>query len=243
MENHDNIFLTSKRRFQFRKEDVIENIKEFNKIYKNHRLTLINYKKWDGKICSPDTICRMFGNWESALEKSEINGWYKRKKYSDDEILDYFECLWIWRGQKPSLLDFKKYNSVTGKMLNCDTIRRRFGNYKEFCNKFSDYKTGKIGKWIFKELKQRNLKKTRERNKLTPRLRALVLARDNKTCQDCGISPRTDKSALLHVHHIKPINLGGETILENLITNCDQCNLGKSDKILDTMDLPLYKTQ
>jgi len=233
MEDQKNLFRIDKNMFRLRKDDIIENLKEYAEIHKNQRLTLNSYHKWNGKICSKDTIYRMFGSWESALERSEIKGWYKRKIYSDDEVLDYFEKLWIWRGQKPSLGDFKKYNSETGKMLHYDSLRRRYGDYKEFCKKFSDYKTGKIGKSVFNELKKKNSKKTKERSKLTPRLRALVLARDNKTCQDCGMSPRNDKNVVLHIHHIKPINLGGETILENLVTNCNRCNLGKSDKILD----------
>jgi 5-methylcytosine-specific restriction endonuclease McrA len=33
----------------------------------------------------------------------------------------------------------------------------------------------------------------------------------------------------LHVDHIKPWSLGGETVAENLQTLCDQCNAGKSN--------------
>lgn len=233
MNDDKNLFRIDKARYQLRKDDVIKNLREYAEIHKNQRLTLKSYHEWDGKICSKDTVWRMFGSWEAALEKSEIKGWYKRKIYSDDEVLDYFEKLWRWRGQKPSMNDFKKYNSETGKMMGYDAIVRRYGNYKDFCRKFSDYKTGKIGKSVFNELKKKNSKKSKERSKLTPRLRALVLARDDKTCRDCGASPRNDKKVVLHIHHIKPINQGGETILENLVTNCDQCNLGKSDKILD----------
>ena len=44
-----------------------------------------------------------------------------------------------------------------------------------------------------------------------------------------GVSPAKDKNVELHVDHIKPWSKGGETILENLQTLCQKCNLGKSN--------------
>lgn len=67
-----------------------------------------------------------------------------------------------------------------------------------------------------------------ERSKVTASLRAEVLKRDKNRCQICGAT--VNDGVLLHVDHIKPISKGGKTILSNLQTLCDRCNLGKSDK-------------
>src|SRR3989338_11279529 len=61
------------------------------------------------------------------------------------------------------------------------------------------------------------------------RLRFIVMRQDNFKCKNCGRSPATDQTIILHVDHIKAWANGGETILENLQTLCSKCNIGKSD--------------
>jgi len=56
-------------------------------------------------------------------------------------------------------------------------------------------------------------------------LRFEVFKRDDFTCQYCGNHP---PNAILHVDHINPVKLGGENNIDNLITACSHCNLGKS---------------
>ena len=232
MEDNE-LFDTTRHRTTIRREELIEILKEYAKTVKDNKLTAIGFHGWKGKICSKDTISRTFGNWENALKEAEIKGWYKRRIYSDDECLEYFEELWRWRKQKPALADFAKYNSETGQMFHFDVIRRRFGNYKVFCETFSKYKRGIVGKHAFQELKKKQKEKNKEREVISTRLRALVLKRDDKTCQDCGASPNKDKEVTLHIHHINPVANGGKTVIGNLITNCDKCNLGKSNVVLD----------
>lgn len=63
-------------------------------------------------------------------------------------------------------------------------------------------------------------------------LRFLVLQRDGFRCSYCG---RTQQDgAKLHLDHITPVSRGGKTVADNLITACDQCNLGKGTRsVLD----------
>jgi hypothetical protein len=63
------------------------------------------------------------------------------------------------------------------------------------------------------------------------RLRFRVFQRDRFTCRACGRSPATQSGVVLHVDHIVPYSGPGETILDNLQTLCEQCNLGKSDSL------------
>lgn len=66
------------------------------------------------------------------------------------------------------------------------------------------------------------------------RLRFAVLNRDHFTCRYCGAKPG---KAELHVDHVKPVSKGGSNRLENLVTACQTCNLGKhTAEILPTLD-------
>jgi len=56
-------------------------------------------------------------------------------------------------------------------------------------------------------------------------LRYQVLARDRGICCLCGTKP--GGGVVLHVDHIRPFSLGGLSILSNLQTLCNRCNLGK----------------
>lgn len=60
-------------------------------------------------------------------------------------------------------------------------------------------------------------------------LRFTILQRDKFECAYCGSRPGNDR---LHVDHILPISKGGSDDPLNLISACDRCNVGKSDKIV-----------
>ena len=61
-------------------------------------------------------------------------------------------------------------------------------------------------------------------------LRFDVFKRDGFRCRYCGQS--ADDGAILHADHVTPQSKGGPTTLENLVTACIACNLGKSNKDL-----------
>lgn len=58
-------------------------------------------------------------------------------------------------------------------------------------------------------------------------VRFAVLRRDGFRCVYCGARPIDSE---LHIDHIHPRSLGGSDEIENLVTACQSCNLGKSNK-------------
>lgn len=70
----------------------------------------------------------------------------------------------------------------------------------------------------------------RERSRMTPGLRMTILRRDGSRCRMCGAS--ASDGATLHIDHITPVSRGGTTIVENLQTLCQSCNIGKSNKFI-----------
>jgi hypothetical protein len=74
-----------------------------------------------------------------------------------------------------------------------------------------------------------------ERQKMNAGLRFSILERDGFKCRACGRSPR-EHNIKLHVDHIVPIAKGGLTEPRNLHTLCQDCNSGKSDKLVAEME-------
>lgn len=68
-----------------------------------------------------------------------------------------------------------------------------------------------------------------KRRGLSKKTRFEVFKRDGFTCQYCGAKA---PDAILHVDHIEPVSKGGDNSILNLITACDGCNSGKSDRRL-----------
>lgn len=64
-----------------------------------------------------------------------------------------------------------------------------------------------------------------KRDAINAKLRYAVLQRDNSTCQRCGRS--ISDGVKLAVDHKIPVDMGGETTIDNLWTLCTDCNGGK----------------
>ncbi|MBB5035494.1 HNH endonuclease [Prosthecobacter vanneervenii] len=79
------------------------------------------------------------------------------------------------------------------------------------------------------------------RKNIPKSIRFEVLKRDKFTCQYCG---KAAPDVILHIDHINPVANDGDNDITNLITSCEGCNLGKSDKLLsDDSALKKAKSQ
>jgi hypothetical protein len=70
------------------------------------------------------------------------------------------------------------------------------------------------------------------RKAISKRTRFEVFKRDAFTCQYCGAHP---PQVILHVDHIVAVANGGRDDMDNLVTSCQPCNLGKSAKPLSSV--------
>ncbi len=68
-----------------------------------------------------------------------------------------------------------------------------------------------------------------ERLPIPKSVRFEVFKRDSFTCQYCG---KSAPNVVLHVDHIQPIAKDGDNDITNLITACQDCNLGKGAREL-----------
>jgi 5-methylcytosine-specific restriction endonuclease McrA len=119
-----------------------------------------------------------------------------------------------------TMYSFARYTSAKGRVSEKKWIDYTFDNllglFKEAKNEIA-YEQSRIGR--MKE----------ERSKLSTSLRYEILKRDKFSCKLCGRNK--NDGVKLHVDHIFPIAKGGRTDPSNLRTLCDQCNLGKKDKL------------
>lgn len=71
------------------------------------------------------------------------------------------------------------------------------------------------------------------REAISKKMRFEVFKRDSFKCQYCGAAP---PRVILHVDHINPVKDGGKNDIDNLVTACEPCNLGKGARQLS--DVP-----
>ena len=109
---------------------------------------------------------------------------------------------------------------------------RTFGSWRKALESFVAFVNREeniSSEQAIKDLQVEPVTRHKTQRNINWRLRFIIMRRDNFKCKNCGRSPATDPSVILHVDHIKAWANGGETILENLQTLCSKCNIGKSD--------------
>lgn len=101
---------------------------------------------------------------------------------------------------------------------NVNDSRKGKYSFNDLINIYNEWQNGNK----FEETKKQ------ERKIMNDDIRYNVLKRDNYSCQICGATAKD--GAKLHVDHIIPVSKGGKTVMSNLQTLCEQCNVGKSNK-------------
>ena len=198
-------------------------IEEYAKYGKYSHASKVNkYKSWDNIMC------------ESGLERTPFRTG-PNMKYSDEELFQEIERVWIKLGRQPTTNDIRRGEFRIGQ----NTFLRRFGSWRKTLETFVKYINADRPEeenliqqqTVLQEDIQQEQKGIHHRTKreVSLRMRFKVMVRDNFKCCACGASPAKDPAVVLHVDHIIPWSKGGETEIDNLQTLCSKCNLGKSD--------------
>ena len=74
------------------------------------------------------------------------------------------------------------------------------------------------------------------RKALSKKVRFEVFKRDGFTCAYCGATP---PKVILQVDHIVPVAAGGNNKIDNLVTSCQPCNIGKGANVLTNIPTSL----
>jgi hypothetical protein len=174
------------------------------------------------------TYIRRFGSWYNALEKAGLEKTRTPMNLPEEELFQNLEEIWIKLGRQPRYSEVQKPLSK----YHVATYEHRFGGWRSALEKFVTYinkEENVSSEEAIKGLEIEPSTKHKTSRTINWRIRFIVMKRDNFKCKNCGRSPATDPSIILHVDHIKAWANGGETVLENLQTLCSVCNIGKSD--------------
>lgn len=195
---------------------------------------------------SASAIKKHFGTWRKGLEALRAHLLQKGldlsprphapdRIYSDKELFDEMQRIWRVTGQRSSRTEWE----MSEPRISYQCYRQRFGGWVNACKKFIEYEMGReilvedSGLREGQGTKAQRTSKTDEKGQSSRNiplsLRLKVLNRDSFRCVFCGKSPATDVGARLHIDHITPFSKGGKSILANLQTLCQECDLGKRD--------------
>lgn len=229
---HELAGLKRTRNYQATEKDCIADMKRVAALLKTDSITNADYIA-HGNFSLP-LISRRVGPWEAAIAKAglKLSSQYN-KTISEEELFKNLEQLWEKLGRQPKRADFVKPLS-----LCCYGVYpKRFGTYRKALEAFIVSLENQQDELIENHPND-SLSETNEPIKthlhktsrtISWRLRFLVMRRDDFKCCIDGKSPATHPGTILQVDHIHPWSKGGETVMENLQTLCEQCNIGKSN--------------
>jgi 5-methylcytosine-specific restriction endonuclease McrA len=212
-------------------KELIEDIITVAKKIERDTLTTSEYEQY-GQF-HPSTIQKRFGSWFKALELAKLKPSRSKLNIPVLELFNNIEEVWIQLGRQPRQKEMKAPLSK----FTYRPYESRFGTWMSALKKFVEYINEEndelainenISNTLLEENDIGNIIHKTKRN-ISERLRFRILMRDGFTCRSCGKSPQNERGVELHVDHIKPWSMGGETIEENLETKCQRCNLGKGN--------------
>ena len=174
------------------------------------------------------TYIRRFGSWFNALEKAGLEKTRTPMNLPEEDLFQNLEEIWIKLGRQPRYAEVQKPLSK----YHVGTYENHFGTWRKALEAFVAFVNNEERASSEEAIKSVEVEPTtlhKTKRGINWRLRFIVMRRDNFKCKNCGRSPATDPTIILHVDHIKAWANGGETVLENLQTLCSKCNIGKSD--------------
>lgn len=218
------------------KEEIINELKRVSVLLKKECFSQKEFIE-NSNISRSIFTKRKFGGFNLLMNEIGFNVPLKSRKYTDNERYENLLNVWTFYGRQPNYIEMKKAPSKVGPkayvvrwgswkkalLVFLEKINKDLqeNNSSEIINNVNDIKNDPIITIINKE----------EKREIPIGLRFDILKRDNYKCSICGRSPSSTFGIELHIDHIIPFSRGGKTNGENLRTLCNQCNIGKSNKI------------
>ncbi len=185
-------------------------------------------------VTSEDTIRLRFGTFRKELDAAGIpSSPFSVLPTTDEECYENVAVVWTHYGRPPQYRElFKTPSRIQGKtyITRWGTWRRALKAFVDWANAEADPPASdqpEANLSVACEPTKREKRAEADCREVRPGLRFKVFLRDHFRCVACGRSPATHLNVELHADHILAVVNGGKTILENLQTLCQDCNLGK----------------
>ena len=188
------------------------------------------------------TVRDRFGSWGAGLNRAGVAISNHGKRYSDEDYFENLLSVWTHHGRQPKYGEMDEPPSA----ISSNAYEKKWGTWTRALLAFvervnSDNRQNEaepipvapetVARQVQRRRPGRRRAKEEDQRQIKLGLRYAVLKRDRFRCVLCGASPATNLGCVLHVDHVVPWSKGGETIAENLRSLCEDCNLGKSDKL------------
>lgn len=223
---------------QYPTEAIIDEMRRVATVFENRRFTRHEFDA-ESKYCKGSVVLARFGSWQAALDATGLELAPPVKKdrscISNEKLFSELGRIWRLIGHRPS----KDEWDHSEPRYSYTTYKTRFGGWIKACAAFVEHASessspsavGSVPMQL-QPLPKPTAKPIEASNKrgIPMKLRYQVLARDCFKCVSCGRSPATHANVVLHIDHIIPFAKGGETVLENLRSLCQDCNWGKGDE-------------
>jgi hypothetical protein len=219
------------------KDDLISELRRVHALVGKEWLTSNDFNTYS--ITSEDKVRRRFGTFHKGLDAAGIpNAPHKVRQFTDLECYENIAEVWTRYGRPPQYREmFKAPSRIQGK-----TCVTRWGTWRKTLKAFVDWANtdGDVPKSnepeanasVVHEPTKRTERTQGDCREVRPGLRFKVFMRDRFRCVACGRSPAIHLNIELHADHILAVANGGKTILENLQTLCQDCNLGKGRSVV-----------
>jgi hypothetical protein len=183
--------------------------------------------------CKGSVVIDRFGSWKSALDQLGVDLKPHRNTRRDQipkaDLLKELGRVWSNLGHRPSKTEW----DASDTRYSYTTYKTRFGGWLNACGEYVEFSDDDIPYEAPSDIDRsvkidRSTEILQENKRNIPlKLRLNVFQRDNFRCIYCGKSPATNHGVTLHVDHITAFSKGGETVIDNLQTLCNECNWGK----------------
>lgn len=202
-----------------------------------HRATFTRAEFNERSNVSHAAFLGRFGGWRNALERAGLNVSPVGRRYTDEECFENLLRVWTRLGRPPQYKEMSGLSSTVGPkayVKRWGTWNKALHAFVERVNSDVDASSSSVSTSPAENVGNRVFKprvSPADTREIRLGLRYTVLKRDHFRCVVCGSSPATKHDCLLHVDHILPWSKGGKTVVENLRTLCEQCNLGKGARL------------
>lgn len=189
---------------------------------------------------NPETIRRRFGSWRRAVEAAGLVISNRGRRYSESNYFENLLLVWTHYGRQPTYGEMESAPSRIG----AGAYEAKWGTWRGALRAFVERVNADVADAAVADralvqpppvnnqvVVSRPEPRSRRRVGISLGLRYDVLRRDRFRCVLCGSNPASKVGCELHLDHITPVALGGMTVVENLRTLCDDCNLGKGAKV------------
>jgi hypothetical protein len=219
------------------REEVVAELRRVSQVLERQTFTCAEFNataRFTGSV-----VRRIFGTFHKGMQAAGLATNAMGKRYTDEDCFENLLKVWTYYGRPPQHDEMRQPPSTVGSKAYIG----RFGTWNRALHAFVDRANADIAQsedprpaeTQVEVVKTRSTLSPADRRKVPLGLRWAVIVRDRCRCVLCGRSPATHLGVSLDADHIVPFSKGGRTIMENLRTLCDDCNLGKGSKLEGSM--------